>query len=228
MYEYLKPLFGVAEDGTPLSLTFDQFVEKLNAESGIKLANLSDGGFVAKEKHDAKLTELKGVRDQLDAANATIQSYKDMDIDGIKQSAADWEKKYQDDTAALQKQLDDNARTYAQDLFLKDYKFSSLPAEEGIRSAFAKKNFPFEDGKFLGAKEFMEGLMNDEGYKNAFVVEAPPQPPQSQEPKEPQEPTTPPPQFSTGRQQVQPPKKKSLLELMKLKNENPEAQIDYD
>ena len=32
---------------------------------------------------------------QLDEANKTIQSYKDMDIDGIQQSAADWQKKYE-------------------------------------------------------------------------------------------------------------------------------------
>ena len=226
MYEYLKVLFGKAEDGSPVSLTFDQLVEKLGANKEIKLVNLADGGYVSKDKFDAKETELNGVKAQLETANTTIQSYKDMDIDGIKQSAADWEKKYQDETAALQKQLDENARTYAQNLFLKGYKFSSLPAEEGIRAAFAKKNFPFEDGKFLGATEFMEGLMNDEGYKNAFVIDAPPQPP---EPKESDDSTPPPPKFSSSKQQTPPPpKKKSLLDLMKFKNENPEAAIDFD
>ena len=224
MYEYLKALFGTAEDGNPESLTYDQLVEKLGANKDIKLANLASGGYVSKAKLDAKETELNGIKTQLDEANATIQSYKDMDIDGIKKSAADWEKKYQDDTAALQKQLEDNARAFAQDLFLTGYKFSSVPAKEGVKAAFAKKNFPFEDGKFLGATEFMEGLMNDEVYKNAFVVEAPPEP--QQEPK--QEDTPPPPKFASSKQTPPPPKKKSLLELMKLKNENPEAAIDFD
>lgn len=225
MYEYLKDLFGVTEEGAPASITFDQFVEKLGANKDIKLVNLSDGGYVSKGKLDAKETELNGIKTQLDEANTTIQSYKDMDIDGIKKSAADWEKKYQDDTAALQKQLEDNRRSYAQDLFLAGYKFSSEPAKEGVRAAFAKKNFPFEDGKFLGATEYMEELMNAEGSKNAFAVEAPPEPPQ--EPK--QEDTPPPPKFASSKQQTPPPpKKKSLLELMKLKNDNPEAAIDFD
>lgn len=34
------------------------------------------------------------VQKQLDEANTTIKSYADMDIEGVKKSAADWEEKY--------------------------------------------------------------------------------------------------------------------------------------
>ena len=115
MYDYLKVLFGTAEDGTPVALTFDQFVAKLGEAKDIKLANLSDGGYVSKDKFEAKDTELKGVQKQLSDANVEIQSYKNMDIDGIKKAASDWEKKYNDDTAALAQQLKDQARTHGVD-----------------------------------------------------------------------------------------------------------------
>ena len=95
MYEFLKKLFGVTEDGQPFALTYEQLAEALTANKELKLVNLADGGYVSKDKFDAKETELAGIRDQLTAANQTIQSYKDMDVDGIKQSVTDWEQKYQ-------------------------------------------------------------------------------------------------------------------------------------
>ena len=106
MYEYLKALFGTLEDGKPEALTFEQLVAKIEAADGLKLANLADGGYVAKAKFDAKELELSGVKDQLSQANTEIKSYQDMDIDGIKKAAADWEQKYNDDTKKLQDQLD--------------------------------------------------------------------------------------------------------------------------
>lgn len=220
MYEYLRKLFATDENGNAEALTFDQFVEKLKSNKEIKLANLADGGYVAKDKFDAKETELSGVKKQLTEANTQIQSYKDMDIDGIKKSASDWEKKYNDDTAALNKQLKDQARAHGEDLFFNGYKFTSKAAQDGVRAAFAKKNFPYEDGKFVGAKEFMDSLVADKDYKAAFVVEAPPAPPQ---------PTpAPKPAFSDPTPPTKTKSKVGLMELMKRKNENPNATINYD
>lgn len=223
MYEYLKKLFGTNEDGTPVALTFDQLVEKLGADKAIKLVNLADGGYVSKDKFDAKETELNGLRDQLTAANATIQSYKDMDIDGIKQSVTDWEKKYNDDTAALNQKIADNERAFNEELFLRGYKFSSKAAADGIKAEFVKRKFPFEDGSFIGGKEFMEKLMADDDYKAAFVIDDPPADP------EPAPKPQPKPQFSDPNpHQPQPKPKMSLAEMMRKKNENPNAEIKFD
>ena len=49
--------------------------------------------------------ERDGLKTQLADATTEIQSYKDMDIDGIKTKAAEWETKYNTDTAALRQQL---------------------------------------------------------------------------------------------------------------------------
>lgn len=223
MYEYLKNLFGTNEDGTAVTLSFDQLVEKLGADKAIKIVNLADGGYVSKEKFDAKETELAGLRTQLADANATIQSYKDMDIDSIKQSAANWETKYNDDTAALNQKLADQERAFNEELFLRGYKFSSKAAADGIRAEFVKRKFPYEDGTFIGGKEFMEKLKADKDYEAAFVVEAP------ATPEAPPAPEQPKPQFSSSApQQPQPKAKPSLAELMRRKNENPNAEIKFD
>lgn len=49
MSQFLKELFG--ED----SLTFEQFSEKLSQNGSIKLANISDGGYVEKEQYERML-----------------------------------------------------------------------------------------------------------------------------------------------------------------------------
>ena len=77
MYEFLKALFGTNEDGTPVALTFEQLSERLAANKDVKIANLAEGGYVSKDKYEAKETELTGVKEQLTAANQTIQSYTD-------------------------------------------------------------------------------------------------------------------------------------------------------
>lgn len=50
-------------------------------------------------------TERDGLKTQLNTAKSEIQSYKDMDIDGIKAKASEWEEKYKADTQKLKDDL---------------------------------------------------------------------------------------------------------------------------
>lgn len=225
MFDYLKKLFGTTEEGKPEAITFEE-LEKRLGENDIKIVNLSDGGYVSKEKYDAKNTELNGIKEQLENANNEIQSYKDMDIDGIKQASADWQKKYTEETEALTKRLEAQERSHKEEMFLKNYKFTSKAAEAGIKALFEQEEFKLKDGEFLGAKDFMNNLMEDDEYKGAFATEEPAPEPQGEGGK-----NEPPkkPQFSQSRKgDPEPPKKKSLAELMKLKNENPDADISFE
>lgn len=155
--EFLKALFGATADGTPEALTYEQLVEKINAQGDkLQIVNLKDGGYVAKEKLDAKITELKGVQQQLTDANTTIQSYKDMDVDGIKKSVTDWEQKYEKDTAALKKQMEEQEYAHQKDMFFSGVKFSSDAAKIGMMSLFDKQEFQLKDGTFVGAEKWLE------------------------------------------------------------------------
>lgn len=218
--EFLKKLFGDDADGKPVALTYEQLAEKIGADKSLKIVNLADGGFVSQEKYQAEVTKNTGLSQQLEAANTTIQTYKDMDIDGIRQSVADWETKYAQDTAALQAQLEAQARAHSEDLFFQGYKFSSKAAAAGVRAEFAKKQFELKDGEFVGAKAWMDELAADDDYKSAFATEDPPAEPAGGRK---------PPKFSDPKPQNQPPAgRKSLSELMRMKNDNPDAQISYD
>lgn len=210
--DFLKALFGVV-DGKPESLTWEQLEAKLKA-AGIKPANLADGGYVSKDKYAAEQEKAKTLGEQLEAANTTIQSYKDMDIDGIKKSAADWEQKYTTETQALKDKLDAMAYGHAVDLFMSGYNFTSKAAASGIRSEFDAKKFELKDGQFIGAKEWMEGLAKSDDYKAAFVVSQPdPKPPQFGDPNPNNKPA---------------PTRMSLSELMAKKNADPNFQVKYD
>lgn len=171
-YEFLKKLFkNKDENGNIVPMTYEELEAAIDGDKSIKLVDLSGGGYIAKEKYDAKDTELKGVKQQLADANEQINSFKDQDVDGIKQKVSEWETKYNTDTQELRTQLETQARTHAEELFMSGYKFTSKAAKKGIMDELRSKNFSIDNGNILGAKEFMESLMDDEDYKGAFVTE---------------------------------------------------------
>lgn len=173
-YEFLRKLFKKDENGAVIPMTYEELETAIDADKGIKIADLSGGGYVAKDKFDAKETELKGIRKQLDDANTQIKSFEDQDVDGIKQKVADWEAKYNTDTQALKDQMAAQNRSHAEDMFLAGYNFTSKAARKGVLDELRSKQFQLDDkGTFLGAKEFMSSLMEDEDYKGAFVTENP-------------------------------------------------------
>ena len=226
MYEFLKALFGTNEDGTPKALTFEQLSAAIAANKELKLVNLADGGYVAKDKFDAKVTELEGIQTQLTDANAQIQSYKDMDIDGIKASVKDWETKYNTDTAALQQKLKDQETEFAARNYLSGFKYANDLVKDAIYEKFMAKGFARENDKFLGADDFMAEMQKNN--PSAFIVDTPPADHPANDPPAGQNPAANAPFFTSQNPPQQQTKKRTLAELMKYKNEHPDAQINYD
>ncbi len=171
-YEFLKKLFKKDENGIVIPMTADELEAAIDADRNLKVVDLSAGGYVSKDKFDSKDTELKGVKHQLADANAQIKSFEDQDVDGIKAKVSEWEQKYNTDTQALKDQMDALNRSHAEEMFLSGYKFTSKAAKNGVLDELRSKKFQLDDkGTFLGAKEFMTSLMEDEDYKGAFVTE---------------------------------------------------------
>lgn len=172
-YEFLKKLFGTPKDGEqPKAMTYAELEAAIDADKKIQVVDLKAGGYVAKDKLDAKITELDGVKQQLTDANAEIQSYKDMDIDGIKKKAEEWEQKYNTDTQALSDKLASQERSHQVDRYLDTVGLKpGAMYRNFVREAFEAKNLTLENGKFIGADEVIAGLKEDPDYKDAFVVE---------------------------------------------------------
>ena len=83
------------------ALTFEQFTEALGAASDIKLVNLADGGYVGKEKFDAKETELTTANNTIKTLQDTVRKFDGVDVEKLKTDAKNWETKYNDDIAKL-------------------------------------------------------------------------------------------------------------------------------
>ena len=144
---------------------------EVNGASGrknnpVRYVDLSEGGYVGKDNYTRLQTESAGYKKQLDDANGVIKSYKDMDIDGIKQSVKDWETKYTQDTKKLQDQLASQERTFAAERYLDGQKIKSPLSRKTILNEFLAQNMEFKDGKFSGADDYMKKVR--EQYPDEF------------------------------------------------------------
>ena len=135
-YDFLKKLFKKDENGAIIPMTAEELEAAIDADKNIKVVDLSSGGYIAKDKFDAKETELKGVKKQLDDANIQIKSFEDQDVDGIKKKVSEWEQKYNTDTQALRDQMAADNGTF---LGAKEF-MDSLMGDEDYKGAFVTEN----------------------------------------------------------------------------------------
>ena len=123
------------------------------------------------EKYKA---ENEGLKTQLSEANTQIQSFKEMDIDGIKASAEEWKTKYETDTKALNEKIAAKDYDYAIKDFMSQFKFIDDDVKETVINKFKSKEFKLEEGKFLGGEDFMKEYK--ENHKSLFVSDEPQEP----------------------------------------------------
>lgn len=155
-----------------------EFLEGLDIGEGVKLpkdavdAIMAENGKDIEAKNNtitALTTERDGLKGQLQTANDEIKSYKDMDIEGIKAKAGEWETKYNTDTKALQDQLDAANYGFAVKEATSSLKFSSKAAREAFTSALTAKKLPLQEGKLLGMDDFVKAYQIDD--PDAFMAE---------------------------------------------------------
>ncbi len=169
--EFLKDILGDELYGQVETKINGFNSDEKNKEKQLKIVNLTDGGYVSKEKYLSLETKSNGLETQLDEANSTIKSYKDMDIEGIKKSAEDWEEKYNNDTAALQGRLELQEKTFAAERYLDGQKIKSALSRKQILQEFLAQDLKFKDGAFVGADDYMKTVR--EQYPDEFEAEEP-------------------------------------------------------
>lgn len=125
----------------------DEVIDKIMAEHGKTMNTL-------KVQVETLTTERDGLKTQLGTANETIQTYKDMDIDGIRKSAKDWEDKHKTDTAALQAKIDQQAYGFAVERAVSGEKFSSSAARKAFIADLTAKGLKLEGEKLIGYDDF--------------------------------------------------------------------------
>lgn len=154
--EFLKEVLGEDLYSQVESKISSHNSDEKNKNNQIKIANIGAGNYVEKEKLDKKITELDGVKQQLTDANATIKSYEDMDIEGIKKSAKDWEDKHKKDTEELQAKLAKKDYDHIVEKKVDGLKFSSTSAKKAFTTDLIAKELKLENDNLLGFEDFVK------------------------------------------------------------------------
>lgn len=162
MYDFLKKLF---EEG---ALTFDQFVEKLNADKDIKLANLADGGYIAKDKFDAKVTaltqqvsDLQGQVTQRDTDLADLNTkLTAAQADAGKLTEAqtaltDLQSKYDTEKQQYEERINAQAYEFAMREKANELQFTSPTAKKAFIADAIGKKFQKDGDTYAGYDEFV-------------------------------------------------------------------------
>ena len=212
----VKELFDKAENNT---LTWEQFEA---AVGNAKFVDLTEGNYVSKQKYDDELTQkdqrienLTSTISKRDADLAKLQqTLKDAgDLDALKQASQDLatlQEKYTTETKEFKQQLARQAYEFAVRDFANGKNFTSNASKRDFIQSMIAKGLKVEDGKIIGADDFVAMYSKDN--EDAFVKQA--------------DPPAPKPKFAAGTEPKEP-KKLSLSEMMKMKNDNPDATFDF-
>ena len=106
--------------------------------------------------------EYNTLKSQLDTANSTIQSYKDMDIDGIKASVEDYKQKWEqseNDRKAFEHRT--KVDSFVKSLGLKDDIY-----EKHVTDLILEKGLKFDGDKLIGGDDVVNQFK--EKYPDAF------------------------------------------------------------
>ena len=122
----------------------------------------------SEQEYAALQSKLTEVQKQLTDAGTTIQSYKDMDIEGIKKSAADWEQKAKQ-LEAEQKEKDYSDRL---DKFVQAQGMKNEIYAAHLKAQLAAAELKFDkDGTLIGGEDVVKKLR--ESCPDAFADDRP-------------------------------------------------------
>ncbi len=138
------------EELLALGLTEDQIAEvfKINGKD------------VEKAKGDLATvqTELASTKEQLNTANTEIESYKSMDIDGIKASAESYKTKFEAAQANAQKEIDALKFSHAIENALSTAKAKNVKA---VKALLNMEGLKLNGEEIVGLKEQIENIRKD-------------------------------------------------------------------
>lgn len=101
------------------------------------------------------------IKQQLDDARKTIKGFEDQDIEGVRRSAQDWEKKYNDAIAAHQQELADRDFSQLLETTITGFKGKNVKAISALLDVDALKGSKNQEADINAA---LEALKKDSGY----------------------------------------------------------------
>lgn len=131
-------------------------------------------------------SELESNKQTLEQANAQIEKFKGLDVEGIKAQAEEWKNKYSEfetkskaDKEAFETQLKQQAYEFKLSEATGQLNFPNELTKKAFMNELKTKNLPLEGEKILGFEDYVKEI--GEQNPGMFVVETP-----SNEPKLPE------------------------------------------
>jgi membrane protein involved in colicin uptake len=141
------------EDLKAMGLT-DEQIDKIMAENGKDI-----------EKYKSESETLKATNEQqktqLEEANKQIESFKGMDIEGIKKAADDYKTKFEEAEKNHKAELDKITYDATAEKFINSLKPKDDLSKKAILAEFKAKEFKLEGESFVGGKEWVEQFKKD-------------------------------------------------------------------
>ena len=141
--EYLKEL-GIEEE----------VINNIMAENGKDVEK-------AKTELITKETELKTLQGQLEQANTQIESFKGLDIEGIKKASDDYKKQYEDTKTKAEKDIADIKFNHDLESMARDYKAKNVKTVLALLDREALKGSNNRDSELKAA---FDGIKTSDGY----------------------------------------------------------------
>lgn len=148
---------------------YDGLSEEIKKEYAEKELIINDGTYIPKAKFDSLNETKKDLENQLKETNDKMQELSKVDTEDLKQQIVDLQKKYEEDTKALNSKYE--AREYDIKLndYAKDLKFSSNSARKSFMNDLKAKELKFEEDKLVGFDDFVNSYKEND--PTAFIEE---------------------------------------------------------
>lgn len=127
--------------------------------------------YVTKGEYDKKVNRLESDRDtwkeKAETAETTLKSFDGVDVEGMKQSIADWKAKAEKAEQDAKEQLYQRDFADALKTELESVKFSSEAAKKAIMAEIKEAGLTMKNGKILGLNDLIEQMKKEDA--SAFV-----------------------------------------------------------
>lgn len=183
--------------------------EKGLTEEQVQFVMAENGKDIQKEKDKVSKVELErdGYKEQLETTKEALKEFEGVDAKALGEKIETLNGQLKNQKEEYEKKISGMETEGRINDFFSKYKFTSKLAEKAAMEEFKGKGLPYENGEFLGGKDFMENLKKEN--PTAFEGEEDPKAPVLVKP------TT----------QRKPGEKMTLADAMKFKNEHPDADI---
>lgn len=115
-------------------------------------------------------TELEGVKGQLSQANEQIAGFKELDIEGVKQKAAEWEQKYNQAAEDSAREIEQLKFDFALD---RELTKAQARNPKAVKALLDRDTLKYDKGKIIGLEEQLETLKKNEDSAFLFGSAAP-------------------------------------------------------